>query len=67
VSSRQSISPEEDVVETYKYKVLADAAQKPSVIFRLRGQEVNVLDYLDSGVPATKVQCLRDLGFLTSQ
>ncbi len=62
-----SISPEEDVVETYKYKVLADAAQKPSVIFRLRGQEVNVLDYLDSGVPATKVQCLRDLGFLTSQ
>ena len=67
VSVFASISPEEDFVETYKYKVLADAAQKPSVIFRLRGQEVNVLDYLDSGVPATKVQCLRDLGFLTSQ
>jgi hypothetical protein len=62
-----SLSPEEDFVETYKYKVLADAAQKPSVIFRLRGQEVNVLDYLDSGVPAKKVECLRDLGLLTSQ
>jgi len=62
-----SLSPEEDFVETYKYKVLADAAQKPTVGFRLRGRWVNVLDYLESGLPAKKVDCLRDLGLLTSQ
>ena len=62
-----SLSPEEDFVETYKYRVLADTAQKPSVSFRLRGRDINVLDYLDSGVPAKKVECLRDLGLLTSQ
>jgi hypothetical protein len=62
-----SLSPEEDFVETYKYRVLADAAQKPMVGFRLRGRWVNVLDYLESGIPAGKVECLRDLGVLTSQ
>jgi len=67
ISVFASNSPEEDFVETYKYKVLADAAQKPSISFRLRGREINVLDYLDSGVPAKKVECLRDLGLLTSQ
>jgi hypothetical protein len=62
-----SLSPEEDFVETYKYRVLADAAQKPSVSFRLNGRDINVLDYLDSGIPAKKVECLRDLGLQTSQ
>jgi len=41
--------------------------KKPSVIFRHAARRSMFLDYLDSGVPATKVQCLRDLGFLTSQ
>jgi hypothetical protein len=30
-------------------------------------QKINVLDYLKSGTPAKKVECLRDLGFLTGQ
>jgi hypothetical protein len=62
-----SISPEEDFVETYKYKVLADAAQDQAVTLRLRGRDLNVLDLLKAGVPAQKVECLRDLGLLTAQ
>ncbi|MGA7805957.1 hypothetical protein [Bradyrhizobium sp.] len=67
VSFFASVSPEEDFVETYKYKVLADASQNQPVDFRLRGRDVNVLDFLDADVPAKKVQCLRDLGLLTGQ
>jgi hypothetical protein len=59
------INPWEDVADTYKYQVLADAKQK--IGFRLRGKEINVLDFLKSGIPAKKVECLRDLGFLTGQ
>jgi hypothetical protein len=67
VSFFASLRPEEDAVETYKYKVLADAAPNQTIGFRLRDREINVLDYLDSGIPARKVECLRDLGFLTGQ
>jgi hypothetical protein len=67
VSFFASVSPEEDFVETYKYKVLADAARDQPVIFRLGGHDVNVLDFLDSGIISKKVECLRDLGLLTGQ
>ena len=67
VSFFASVSPEEDFVETYKYKVLADAARNQPVAFRLSGHDVNVLDFLDSGIPSKKVECLRDLGLLTGQ
>jgi hypothetical protein len=62
-----AISPEEDFVETYAHKVIADAAPKASVIVRQRGREINVLELLSSGGLADKVQCLRDLGLLTPQ
>jgi hypothetical protein len=67
VSFFASLRPEEDAVETYKYKVLADVTPKQTIGFRLRDREVNVLDYLESGIPARKVECLRDLGFLTGE
>jgi hypothetical protein len=67
ISFFASVSPEEDFVETYKYKVIADATQNQTIGFSLEGRDVNVLDYLASGIPAKKVQCLRDLGLLTGQ
>ncbi len=59
--------PEEDLVQTYVYKVLADAAQNQKLVFPLRGGDINVLDLLGSGVPAKKVECLGELGFLTAR
>jgi hypothetical protein len=67
VSFFASISPEEDFVETYKYKVLADAMQNQAIDLVLDGQEINVLDYVRSGIPARKVECLQKLGLLTAQ
>jgi hypothetical protein len=66
VSVQADVAPEEDVVETYKFKVLADATPNQPIVFRLGTQEINVRDLVESGIPARKVQCLRDLGFLTS-
>ncbi|WP_024508947.1 hypothetical protein [Bradyrhizobium sp. ARR65] len=60
-------NPIEDVAETYKYKVLADATPNQAIEFRLGGQDVNVSDLLNSDVLAKKVECLRALGFLTGQ
>ena len=57
---------EEDFVETYKYKVLADAAPKLTIELRLRGRDINTLGLLDSGAVAKKVSCLRDLGLLSA-
>jgi hypothetical protein len=62
-----AINPLEDVVETYKYKVLADVMgdQKPG--FDVDGRAINVFDNLNSGVLQKKVQCLSDFGFLSGQ
>jgi hypothetical protein len=65
VSFAAAVAPEEDFVETYKYKVLADAAPKLTIGIRLRGHDINVLGLLDSGVLAKKVSCLRELGMLS--
>jgi hypothetical protein len=67
VSFFASLRPEEDAVETYKYKVLADTMPNQTIGFRLRDGEINVLDSLKSGKPAKKMECLRDLGFLTGK
>jgi hypothetical protein len=67
VSFFASISPEEDLVETYKYKVLSDAMRNQAIDLALDGQETNVLDYVQSGIPARKVECLRELGLLTAR
>jgi hypothetical protein len=58
------VAPEEEVPEVYRYKVLLDASPKEPV-FRLDDQEISVRKLLESDVVAKKVQCLRDLGFLT--
>jgi hypothetical protein len=67
VSFAGAMRPEEDAVETYKAKVLVDAAPSQKLSYTLNGEEINVSDLLGSGILATKLQCLRDLGFLTGQ
>jgi hypothetical protein len=62
-----AISPEEDFVGTYEYKVIKDAVPKAPVTLRLRRREINVLELLGSGGLAGKVQCLQNLGLLTPQ
>ena len=66
ISVAAAIRPEEDLVETYKYKVLNDAGGRP-VEFRFGRQKVSVPDRLKSGVLEKKVECLRALGLLTGQ
>lgn len=67
VSLQAKVAPEEDLAETYRYKVLVDASQNKPIVFRLGDREINARDLLESEIPAKKVQCLRDLGFLTAQ
>jgi hypothetical protein len=67
VSFAASINALEDVAETYKYKVLADAMANQQVGFDLDGRDINVFALLDSGVLQKKVQCLGDIGFLSGQ
>jgi hypothetical protein len=68
VSFAAAINAWEDVAETYKYKVLADAmATNQKVRFDLGGRDINVFDLLDSGALQKKVQCLSDIGFLSGQ
>jgi hypothetical protein len=66
VSLAAIIRPEEDVVETYKYKVLNDVGSK-SVEFRLGRQKVSVPELLKSDVLSKKVECLGALGMLSGQ
>lgn len=66
VSLAAAIRPEEDFVETYKYKVLDDVGNK-SVEFQLGRQKVSVPELLKSDVLSKKVECLRALGLLTGQ
>lgn len=67
VSMNGSVSPWEDAVETFKYKVLADVMPNQSIVFPIGDQDVNVLDLLKSDIVAKKVDCLRELGFFTGQ
>jgi hypothetical protein len=65
VSALARSNADEDFVETYKYKVLADADPKLTIGIDLRGRNINTLRLLDSGALAKKVSCLRDLGLLS--
>ena len=62
-----AINPLEDVVETYKYKVLADVMGNEKPGFDVGGRAINVFDNLNSGTLQKKVQCLSDIGFLSGQ
>jgi hypothetical protein len=62
-----AIRPEEDFVETYKEKVLSDAAGGQPVEFRFGRQKISVSDRLKSDVIDRKVECLRALGLLSGQ
>jgi hypothetical protein len=66
VSSSAAIRPEEDFVETYKDKVLADAGGQ-SLEFRFGSQKISIPDRLKSDVVDKKVECLRALGLLSGQ
>jgi hypothetical protein len=65
VSFASMITIQEDIVELYKYKVLADVMGSQKGGFDVNGQPINVFDNLNSGVLKKKVQCLSDLGFLS--
>ena len=67
VSLAAAINPLEDVVETYKYKVLSDVMGNQKARFDVDGRDIAVFDFLDSGVLQKKVQCLSDFGFLSGQ
>ena len=67
VSFAAAINPLEDVAETYRYKVLADAMANQKIVFDLGGRDIKIFDILDSGIPEAKVKCLRDIGFLSDQ
>jgi hypothetical protein len=67
VSFAALINALEDVVETYKYKVLADVMGNQKAGFDVGGRDINVFDNLNSGVLQKKVQCLSDFGFLSGQ
>jgi len=62
-----TIRPEEDFVETYKFKVLNDAAGGQPVEFGFGRQKISVSDRLKSDVLDRKVECLRALGMLSGQ
>ncbi|WP_027567933.1 hypothetical protein [Bradyrhizobium sp. URHA0013] len=66
VSLQAKVAPEEDLAEMYRYKVLVDASPRGPVL-RLDGKSIDVQSWLKSDILAKKVQCLRDLGFLTAQ
>jgi hypothetical protein len=67
VSFAASINALEDVVETYKFKVLADVTAKQKFGFALDGRGIGMSDLLDAKVIQTKVKCLTDIGFLSGQ
>ena len=67
ISPAAAIRPEEDFVETYKFKVLSDAAGGQPVEFRFGRQKISVSDRLKSDVIDRKVECLRALGLLSGQ
>jgi hypothetical protein len=63
VSAFAAVSPEEDWVETDKYKVLADSmlrnAASMTISFPLLGASRDVLRSVESGGTGVKVECLR--------
>jgi hypothetical protein len=65
VSLFAAVSPEEDFVETYKYKVLSDAVPNLTIRRPVSLSRVAVSDLLGGDVVGGKVGCLRDLGLLT--
>jgi len=64
VSLWAALRPEEDFVETYKYKVLIDKMPVPLTV-NFGGADIDVLDFIRNS-PAqdlkNKLQCLNDLG-----
>lgn len=62
VSPFAAVSPEEDWVETYKYKVLADAMPRSgaslTISFPLLGTSRDTLSSVGTGGTAAKVRCL---------
>jgi len=65
VSLVAASSPEEDFVETYKYKILTDSAPNLTIRRPVSRTQVKASDLLAGDVIAGKVGCLRDLGLLT--
>ena len=61
-----AIRPEEDFVETYSAKVVADAGGQAAE-FRFGRRKISLSDRLKSDVVNQKVECLRTLGLLSGQ
>ena len=67
VSLFAATRPEEDLVETYKYKVLSDLKRPLRVQFPTRNGEIDTLHAIGRPVVRRKVNCLGQLGFLSQR
>jgi hypothetical protein len=69
VGAFAAISPEEDLIETYKYKVLADANVNSPLSIRLPEATLGIelKSFLNTPVISSKIACIRRLGLLSGR
>jgi hypothetical protein len=67
VSAIAALRPEEDFVETYKYKLLADVKQPPTIGILGQARNVSLRNFLAAPVIKRKIECLRTLGVFAVQ
>jgi hypothetical protein len=65
VSVFAAVRPEEDFVETYKYKVLTDVMPDLAVWLPADRQELRLADHVKSPSIERKIRCIGDLGLLS--
>lgn len=61
VSPVAALRPEEDFVETYKYQVLADVKQPPTIGIPGQTRNVSLKSFLAAPAIKSKIACLRTL------
>lgn len=67
VSPFAAVRPEEDFVETYKYKVLADVAGDLTIRFPIEGEDRKLSEVVRSPIIERKIRCIGDLGLLSGE
>jgi hypothetical protein len=69
VGAFASISPEEDLIETYRYKVLADANLNSPLSIKLPEATLGIelKSFLSTPVISSKIACIRRLGLLSGR
>ena len=69
VGAFATISPEEDLIETYRYKVLADANLNSPLSIKLPEATLGIelKSFLNAPVISSKIACIRRLGLLSGR